>query len=91
MVALDNGFWEGEMIFAMDIDMLETQWSEAFHILWSNLLSSILWSCIPPPSKNMLRDSIPFPLEVGNERPSQFSRDYRWFFCLPPLQDIKVV
>ncbi len=24
-VALGNGFWEGEMVFAMDIDMLETQ------------------------------------------------------------------
>jgi hypothetical protein len=25
MVSLGNGFWEGEMVFAKDVDMLETQ------------------------------------------------------------------
>ena len=38
MVSLGNGFWEGEVIFAMNIDMLETQRSQPFYILWSNLL-----------------------------------------------------
>jgi hypothetical protein len=39
MVSLGNGFWKGEMVFAMHIEMLETQRSQSFYILWSNLLS----------------------------------------------------
>lgn len=31
-MALSNALWKGKVIGAMDIDMLETQWSEPFHL-----------------------------------------------------------
>src|SRR6266851_1274275 len=37
------------------------------------------------------RDATTAALEVGYESPSQFSREYRRLFGLPPLQDIKAV
>ena len=36
-------------------------------------------------------DATTAALEVGYESPSQFSREYRRLFGLPPLQDIKAV
>lgn len=36
-------------------------------------------------------DATTVALEVGYESPSQFSREYRRLFGLPPLQDIKAV
>ena len=36
-------------------------------------------------------DATTAALEVGYASPSQFSREYRWLFGLPPLQDIKAV
>lgn len=38
MVTLSHALWKNEMIGSMDVDMLETERSEAFYILWSSLL-----------------------------------------------------
>jgi len=36
-------------------------------------------------------DATTAALEVGYDSPSQFSREYRRLFGLPPLQDIKAI
>jgi hypothetical protein len=41
MVTLSHAFWKHEMIRAMDIDVLETQRSNPFHILSSSFLPVI--------------------------------------------------
>jgi hypothetical protein len=41
MMALSHTLRKNKMIGSMDVDMLETQRSEALYILWSSLLSAI--------------------------------------------------
>jgi len=41
VVALSYTLWKNKMIRAMNINMLETQRSEPFHVLWQNLLPAV--------------------------------------------------